>query len=130
MTATTPPDPSQSADLNETLKERGSVHGDFRDQATATQRLKQVMQSCPNWTALTHVHRDAAEMIAVKLGRILAGDPDHHDHWHDIAGYATLVARDIEARKSPSVAANPPAKFPRDVLRPRPGMLRGDDDGA
>ena len=87
------------ADLNETLAQRGSVHGDFRDHASATQRLKQVLHSCPNWTGMWHVHQEAAEMIVHKLGRILAGDPDHHDHWHDIAGYATLVTRDIEKRK-------------------------------
>lgn len=88
-------------DLSETLKQRGSVHGDFRDHAAATQRMKAVLHSCPNWTGMRHVHREAAEMIVHKLGRILAGDADHHDHWHDIAGYATLVTRDIEKRNAP-----------------------------
>ena len=32
-------------------------------------------------------------MIAVKISRILTGDPSHADNWHDIAGYATLVER-------------------------------------
>jgi hypothetical protein len=31
-------------------------------------------------------------MIAHMLGRILNGDPDYADSWHDIAGYAQLVA--------------------------------------
>ena len=35
---------------------------------------------------------EALDMIAHKIARILNGDPNHHDHWHDIAGYATLIA--------------------------------------
>ena len=31
-------------------------------------------------------------MIAVKIARILNGDPNHFDSWIDIAGYATLAA--------------------------------------
>lgn len=30
-------------------------------------------------------------MILHKIARIMNGDPDHIDHWHDIAGYATLI---------------------------------------
>ena len=30
------------------------------------------------------------------LGRILAGDPNFHDHWLDISGYAKLVADRLE----------------------------------
>ena len=36
--------------------------------------------------------REALEMIAHKIARILNGDPDYADSWHDIAGYAQLVA--------------------------------------
>ena len=34
-------------------------------------------------------------MIVHKIARILAGDPNHADHWHDIAGYAILVEERI-----------------------------------
>lgn len=37
-------------------------------------------------------------MIAVKIARILVGDCNHPDHWHDIAGYATLVADRLEGK--------------------------------
>lgn len=36
--------------------------------------------------------REALEMIAHKIARILNGDPNYADSWHDVAGYATLVA--------------------------------------
>jgi hypothetical protein len=32
-------------------------------------------------------------MIAVKLARILCGDPDFHDHWQDVIGYAKLTEK-------------------------------------
>lgn len=35
---------------------------------------------------------EALEMIAHKIGRIINGDPNYADSWHDIAGYAKLVA--------------------------------------
>ena len=35
-------------------------------------------------------------MIAHKIGRILNGDPNYADSWVDIAGYAQLVANELE----------------------------------
>jgi len=42
--------------------------------------------------ALAHDQQEALDMICHKIGRILNGDPDYADNWHDIAGYAQLVA--------------------------------------
>jgi hypothetical protein len=49
------------------------------------------MMDSPNWTALSDDKKEALETIAVKMGRILNGDPEYADSWHDIAGYAKLV---------------------------------------
>ncbi|WP_257617167.1 hypothetical protein [Campylobacter pinnipediorum] len=38
-------------------------------------------------------------MIAHKIARILAGNPNYKDHWDDIAGYATLVSKELENDK-------------------------------
>jgi hypothetical protein len=35
--------------------------------------------------------REALDMIAHKIGRILNGDPNYADSWHDLEGYARLV---------------------------------------
>lgn len=43
--------------------------------------------------ALTDVQRESIDLIATKLARICCGDPNHRDHWDDIAGYATLVSQ-------------------------------------
>lgn len=35
--------------------------------------------------------QEALDMIFHKVGRIVNGDPDYADSWHDIAGYAKLI---------------------------------------
>ena len=35
--------------------------------------------------------REGLEMIAHKVGRILAGNPSFPDHWFDIEGYARIT---------------------------------------
>ena len=78
-------------ETKELLAERGKTHGDFSIHAQITQELKGVMNEY-NLHKLSHVQCEALEMIQHKIGRILAGNPDHKDHWDDIAGYAKLVS--------------------------------------
>lgn len=78
-------------DVVEIIRDRRTVHGDFRDHAEYTQRIKQVLHSSPNWLKLTVTQKEGLEMLAHKVGRILAGDPNHADHWLDIEGYARIT---------------------------------------
>lgn len=77
-------------DLKETLKERGEQYGEFKTHAQIAQQLKQVCKE--NGEFLKDMHREALDMIMHKVARILNGNPDYADSWHDIAGYAQLVA--------------------------------------
>jgi len=43
--------------------------------------------------------KEAVEMIAHKLGRIVNGDPHYDDSWVDIAGYAKLVSDRLQRGK-------------------------------
>ena len=74
------------------LSTRGKTHGNYSVQASITQQHRAVLRNAPGWEELSDVQKDAIEMISVKLSRILSGNPDHRDHWEDIAGYATLAA--------------------------------------
>lgn len=74
-----------------TLAERGARYGDFTDHARLCQELKRVMADQPGWSRLNDVQKQALEVIADKQARILTGDPDYADNWHDIQGYAKLV---------------------------------------
>jgi hypothetical protein len=81
------------SDVDQTLRERQARYGAFTGHADITQSLKQMMLERPttNWHALSDAHKEALEMIAHKIGRILNGDPNYRDNWHDIAGYAKLA---------------------------------------
>lgn len=81
--------------IDATLQERGTRYGDFFMHACITQQLKDVMQETPQWGNLTHDKREALEMIAHKIGRILNGDPNYKDSWTDIVGYARLVEQTL-----------------------------------
>lgn len=81
------------AEINDTLNERGSRYGTFRDHAIISQSLQAVMHETRGWQRLAPDQREALEMIQHKVARILNGDPDYADSWHDIAGYAALVER-------------------------------------
>ncbi len=82
-------------DIAETLAQRGSRYGAFPEHARITQNLKRAMQDSPNWARLTDPQREALEMVSHKIGRILNGDPNYHDSWHDIIGYTKLVADEL-----------------------------------
>ena len=74
------------------LAEREHTHGNFEATALIAQRFKDVSKSTPNWGGkLTDVQREALEGVFTKIARILSGDPNHKDHWSDIAGGAHLV---------------------------------------
>ena len=82
-----------SESVDATLKARGAIYGDFAGHAEVTQKIKTAMYSvgCEKWNSLTPSQREALEMIAHKIGRILNGFPAYADNWHDIGGYARLV---------------------------------------
>lgn len=83
--------------IDKTLEERESRYGDFKGHADVTQAIKKAMEGGRNWNrGLSSSQREALEMIAHKIGRILNGDPDYLDSWHDIAGYARLVEMELQ----------------------------------
>jgi hypothetical protein len=71
------------------LAARRTTHGDFSETAAVAQAIKEAFGDRVG--RLPPVQREALEQIAVKIARILCGDPNHPDHWHDIAGYARLA---------------------------------------
>lgn len=75
------------------LVERGKTHGSFTMNAQFSQSLKAIMQSdTAGYATMDPAHREALDMIALKLSRILSGQPGFKDHWDDIAGYAKLAS--------------------------------------
>lgn len=81
--------------IENTLQERGKRYGNFSEHAAISQDLKDVMYASNGWAGLNKTQREALEMIQHKVARILNGDPNYVDSWHDIAGYSTLVERTL-----------------------------------
>lgn len=78
---------------------RGTTHGDYTHMSGVIQKIKDTMRSGESWGRLSASQREALELTATKVGRIVCGDPNHHDHWDDIAGYARLARNRIPHAK-------------------------------
>lgn len=94
--------------IEQTLEQRGKRYGKFRGHAEITQGLKALMRGetleisggtlvalQAKWKVLTPSQREALEMVAHKIGRILNGDPNYDDSWVDIEGYTHLVVEEL-----------------------------------
>lgn len=87
------------SDIDAILADRATTHGNFKVRARITQTLKNVMRIEDGHDRLSQAQIESLDMIAHKIGRILAGNPNHKDHWDDIAGYAQLISNEIGAPK-------------------------------
>lgn len=77
--------------LDKTLAERGGRYGDFTQHSEIAQDIQDAMRKHPRWGCLRPVQKQALTVIADKIARIISGDPEYADNWHDIQGYAKLV---------------------------------------
>ena len=87
-----PRTPAQGRPVQDILAERKGQHGEFTDNARIAQAIKSVFEEEESWVELSDVQKEALHLISNKLARILSGDPNFHDHWDDISGYAKLVS--------------------------------------
>lgn len=76
--------------LSKTLEER-NIYGDYASKAECIQGMKEWARDSPKWDEMTPDKKESIEMIIHKMSRILYGDPNHIDSWHDIQGYAKLI---------------------------------------
>jgi hypothetical protein len=90
-------------DVNEILDDRGKRYGNYLMQAEISQNLNDMILDAllERGKNLAPDQYDALAMIAVKISRIVNGDPDYADNWRDIAGYATLVADRLDGKERP-----------------------------
>ena len=50
-----------------------------------------VIKNSPNGHIMPYAHEEALHMICSKIARIMNGDINHLDSWHDIGGYSKLI---------------------------------------
>lgn len=77
--------------IDATLGERGTRYGEFTDNAATSQAIKAALHQSIHWYDMAADQREALEMIGHKMARIVNGDANYVDSWHDIIGYARLV---------------------------------------
>jgi hypothetical protein len=81
------------SDVNDTLKQRGEVYGDYKGGSALRAIIMDAIESryeATHGKPMELIHKAYIYDIVNKLSR-LAVTPDHEDTWLDIAGYATLV---------------------------------------
>ena len=84
--------------IKETLNQRQSQYGSFEDVAMITEQMVDVMRK-GYYENLAYNQKMALYMICSKIARIVNGNPNHKDSWHDIAGYATLIDNELVSEK-------------------------------
>jgi len=80
-------------DIGKLLADKQKQHGDYGNVSRISQSIKEVLKGGPNWEKLSDAHKEALEMMAVKMARIVSGDSGLRDHWEDIGGYAELGSK-------------------------------------
>lgn len=118
--------------IDDTLAERGSRYGEFDEHASVTQAIKVAMSLGNNWLALDDDMKEALEMVAHKMGRILNGDPDYIDSWTDIIGYTRLVEKRLIAEQAaPKLRWGPEDECDCDVCQiRRNGLAKAQVSGV
>jgi hypothetical protein len=89
--------------LKATLDERGGRYGPFDRQARIAQDLKAIVRNALSYNQHHETMVDdrrkivdeGLDMILHKIARLANGLSDDMDSWFDIAGYATIVHRDL-----------------------------------
>ncbi len=75
----------------DTLKARQERYGEFVENAAIAQNLKDELRTYKGWDGLSPDMKEALDMIQTKISRILSGNNEYPDNWHDIQGFAKLV---------------------------------------
>ena len=74
---------------------RDRQHGGMEFVGERAQDLKESMRIGKNWDLLSAGRREALDMIAHSIARILSGaDPHDQQYWEDVAGYAQAAMRE------------------------------------
>jgi len=85
--------------VHATIQERQKQYGSFKINAHISQGIKKAMRNSTAWVDLSDDKKEALEMIAMKISRILTDRADYEDNWHDIAGYAIRIEETIKEEK-------------------------------
>jgi len=102
--------------LDQFLLEQSLRYGSFQDVANRTTKIfGAILHNAPQTPSITPLYMEALHMISAKLARLVNGQINDLDSWHDIAGYALLIYNQIMAdsnAKADAKAAEAPQSAP------------------
>lgn len=88
------------------IQDRNKTHAPsdkFKELAKTAQSLKLIFRSAlvekDVW--IDDDMMEAIDLICTKMARIAHGNPNHIDHWLDIAGYSQLVVNRLQSELPP-----------------------------
>ena len=81
--------------VHDTLDQREKSYGSYPENCKLTQDMKYIMRSHHGWSSMSPQAKQSMEMIVYKMARLITGDHDHKDSWHDIGGFALLIEQDL-----------------------------------
>jgi len=84
------------SDVDDTLDDREGKYGSFRDVAKSSQKMQDVIRNGKNYDKMSFAQKEAIFMICNKISRMINGDVSYKDNAHDLAGYATLIEKDLD----------------------------------
>lgn len=87
------------SEIETTLADREDRYGSFVKNAYICQSLKRVVRDHAKWQTMPDFQKEAIEMMFYKIARVIEGDKEYPDNWHDIAGYALLVEKVLRKRQ-------------------------------
>jgi hypothetical protein len=77
------------------IPNRDHQHGGMDAVGEVSQTIKDAIRTGRNWPRLSRGRREALDMLAHKIARVLSGaDPHDPQHWEDLAGYPQAAMRD------------------------------------
>jgi len=91
--------------LDDDIRAKQIVNGPFEDMSQLSQALKYALRRGRNWEASPPESKEALELIATHLAKILVGDPSVSKHWNDMATLARLRGRVLE-QSEPKTGSN------------------------
>jgi hypothetical protein len=103
------------------LDERMRDNGPFEDMAQLAQGFKFALRRGKNWETMGPESKEALELIATRLAKILVGDPNEAKHWTDIAALALLRGKALENSLEKSVAQTAQARV--DLFKAQPRVI-------
>jgi hypothetical protein len=83
----------------ETLDEREEEYGSYTNLSDILESIISAYTCSKNWEDMEPYQRVSLYMDAMKTARILNGNPDNIDSWHDKAGYSELVVKELIWRR-------------------------------